>query len=243
MAIFLVLRNSPEMGNHGELCSRPKYKARNIKRHHHPRVLPSAETESQNICFAKNKRKNRNRTLLLGLQATINKRNLLISQKRASPAGLLTQDCSSWAKDAILINHRTDEKPLLLLGTFPCSDLLRFSLTWCHRYQRNTEKVWSVEALLWYIPLALPTKPESGSRIQYNFLTSPLLQAQRSPPSIFSAGALLIPRTLGTVRVSPHTIRDQIWTLQCFLEHPELSSESQTNTLIAFNLSASNHSV
>lgn len=118
LAIFLVLRNSPEMGNHGELCSRPKYKAHNIKRHHHPRVLPFAEIESQNICFAKNKRKNRNRMLLLGLQATINKSNLPISQKRASHAGLLTQDCSSRARDAILINHSTDEKPLLLLSTF-----------------------------------------------------------------------------------------------------------------------------
>ena len=67
LAIFLVLRNSPEMGNHVELCSRPRYKEHNIKRHHHPRVLPSAEIESQNICFAKNKRKNSKQDALAGV--------------------------------------------------------------------------------------------------------------------------------------------------------------------------------
>lgn len=44
-------------------------------------------------------------------------------------------------------------------------------------------------------------------------------------------------------KASPCAIPPQIWTLQCLLEHPELSAESLTNTLIAFNLSASNHSV
>lgn len=129
----------------------------NIKRHYHPRVLPFAEIESQNICFAKNKRKNRNRMLLLGLQATVNKCNLLVPKERASHAGLLTQGCSSWAEDAILINHSIEEKPLLLLSTFPALTSSSFPL---HYVTDNSEtQVWSKEALLWYISLALPTKP------------------------------------------------------------------------------------
>ena len=175
--------------------------------------------------------------LLLGLQATVNKCNLLISQKRACHAGLLTQDCSSWAEDAILINHSTYEKLLLLLITFPLLPPQVFlyimsQITVTHR----KGLIQGSPALIY--PFSPPHKTPSR-----NSSPLPLLKVQWSPASIFSTGALLVPRTLEAVQVSLHAIRHQIWTLQCFLEHPELSSESQTNTLIAFNLSASNHSV
>lgn len=45
-AIFYVLKIYPEIGNHGKLCSRPKYKGHKIQKHHHPTVLPFDEIPS-----------------------------------------------------------------------------------------------------------------------------------------------------------------------------------------------------
>lgn len=89
-AIFYVLKIYPEIGNHGKLCSRPKYKGHKIQKHHHPTVLPFDEIPSWNICFAKSMSRNRNRMILLGLWSTISKCKLLLSSShRLIDSGLL----------------------------------------------------------------------------------------------------------------------------------------------------------
>lgn len=190
----------------------------NIKRHYHPRVLPFAEIESQNICFAKNKRKNRNRMLLLGLQATVNKCNLLVPKERASHAGLLTQGCSSWAEDAILINHSIEEKPLLLLSTFPALTSSSFPL---HYVTDNSEtQVWSKEALLYLF--SPPHKAPSC-----NSSPLPHLKPQRTPLSTFSTGALLVLGHLKRCRYlhmqfgSKSEPFSSFWNTQSYLQNPK----------------------
>lgn len=189
----------------------------NIKRHQHPRVLPFAETESQNICFAKNKRKNRNRMLLLGLQATINKCNLLICQKRASCAALLTQGCLSWAEDAFLINHSRDEKTLLLLSTSPALPPQVFP----HFMSQITVKhrkcfIQGKYALIH--PFSPPHKTP-----WCNSSSFPLPRTQWNPASIFSTGTL---DTWGSERylhMQFHTTSEPFsafWNTQSYLQNP-----------------------
>lgn len=138
--------------------------------------------------------------ILLGLRSTISKCKLLSSSHRLIDSGLL-----ELSRRLILINHGTDKEPLLLpSGLIPLlppqvSPYIMSQIPTKHR-----------KGLIQGSPaLMYPFNPPHKA-LSYDFSPLPLLKDQRSPLSIFSTGALLVPWTPEAVQVSPRAIQHQI---------------------------------